>query len=161
MGTGSLRLLVCGSRDWALIPPIERAILAAKPLVVIEGCARGADTIAENIAGDNHIPLMHFPANWDRDGKAAGPLRNTAMLERGKPDLVLAFTPNITASKGTRNMVTQAKGKGVPILLYDGSLWSIDFGASQSTAVMDAINAIFCSCDPSDLINLEHVELGA
>ncbi len=37
------------------------------------------------------IPVMTFPADREKHGRAAGPIRNKQMLEEGKPDLVAAF----------------------------------------------------------------------
>jgi len=39
------------------------------------------------------------------------------MLDEGKPDLVLAFYTNIKNSKGTKNMINQAKKRGIVIIL--------------------------------------------
>lgn len=84
---------------------------------LIEGCAPGADTCAhdwglENLGPDYH---HHFPADWARYGRGAGPRRNQAMLDIGQPDLVVAFHNNLEASKGTKDMLTRAMGAGIPI----------------------------------------------
>jgi len=95
-----MRVLVCGL-------PITR---------LIEGCARGADHLAERYVQDNPsstITLMHFPADWYTHGKAAGPIRNKQMLVEGKPDLVIAFP----GGRGTANMVEQVRRAGVPLLI--------------------------------------------
>ena len=56
--------------------------------------------------------MRRFPADWDAHGKAAGPMRNAAMLEAareeaqqtGQPLLVAAFPGNT----GTADMVRKA-----------------------------------------------------
>lgn len=80
---------------------------------IIEGEARGADTLAKQWAEERYLPVEKYPANWDTHGKAAGPIRNKQMLTEGKPDLVIAFlAPN---SRGTANMISQAEKAGVPV----------------------------------------------
>ena len=114
-----MRLLVCGDRKWSDKAAIEREIRrfmhADGGLVVIEGEARGADLLAREVADELEIPVLTFPADWVKYGRAAGPIRNTQMLKEGKPDRVLAFHANILLSKGTKNMVAQAKQAGIPV----------------------------------------------
>lgn len=101
------------------------------PFVVIEGDATGADKIAGMWATQSplHPPpdedtgygcaeLMHecYPANWNKHGKAAGPIRNTQMLVEGKPTLVLAFSNDFSQSRGTNNMIEQAKKADLPVV---------------------------------------------
>lgn len=45
------------------------------------------------------------------------PIRNKQMLDEGKPDLVLAFHTDIENSKGTKNMIYQAKKRGIKVIL--------------------------------------------
>lgn len=107
-----MRILVCGSRDWtnrALLSTVLDTVKHREIIeVIIEGEATGADTMAREWAEDNGILVKKFPADWDRYGKAAGPIRNKQMLVEGKPDLVLAFTLDLASSRGTKNMVMQA-----------------------------------------------------
>jgi len=56
--------------------------------------------------------MCGYPANWDRDGKAAGPIRNKLMLDMHPGiRLVVAFS----GGRGTRNMVEQASKRGIQI----------------------------------------------
>lgn len=118
-----LRVLVCGARDYDnadLINQQLKILLEAYgPFILIEGEAKGADTIARRW-GDRHLPRMNiipFPAQWSRYGRGAGPIRNLQMLEQGKPDLVLAFGGK--KGTGTNHMVRIAKKAGVIIREYD------------------------------------------
>lgn len=78
---------------------------------IIEGEARGADTLARKYAEEHGIHVAPFPAQWDTHGKAAGPIRNAQMLREGQPELVIAFRgPN---NRGTQNMIDQARKAGV------------------------------------------------
>ena len=112
-----MRLLICGDRDWIDERLIYDEILALKPDVIIEGEARGADTIAMDIGNALGIKVLPFPADWGRYGRAAGQIRNTQMLVEGKPDKVLAFHDDIIRSKGTRNMIGQCIKKGIDVKL--------------------------------------------
>lgn len=64
------------------------------------------------------MQVMVFPAEWNRLGRTAGPVRNTQMLKEGKPDCALAFHPNLALSKGTKNMVNQLIKAGIPYLVF-------------------------------------------
>lgn len=112
-----MRVLVCGSRTFTRTNIIYTMLDGlymryGNDLVVIEGAAPGADTAAEQWAvsclpEDNHL---RFPADWDRYGKAAGPIRNKQMLVEGMPDEVWAFVDKpLNDSRGTANMVGQAE----------------------------------------------------
>lgn len=79
---------------------------------IIQGGATGADFLARQYADFQNIPVRTFEAEWDRLGKAAGPIRNRQMLDEGKPDIVVAFP----GGNGTADMVRQAKRAGVKVL---------------------------------------------
>lgn len=83
--------------------------------VIIHGSSRGADSMAGAFARWAGIPVLEFPADWSRDGKAAGPIRNARMLEDGRPDLVVAFA----GGKGTSDMVARARRAGVQVLIAE------------------------------------------
>lgn len=87
------------------------------PDLVIEGEAPGADTLAREAAEYFGIPVLAFPANWQKYGRAAGPIRNTEMLNEGKPDMVVAFHNDYLHSKGTKNMVEQALKRGLKVVI--------------------------------------------
>lgn len=111
------RAIVCGGRDFT---DKERAFTwldhyhkgSIKLDLVIHGGARGADTIAGQWAAERGVPVMMIPADWDRYGVAAGPIRNAKMLERGEPHFVIAMP----GGRGTRNMIEQAERLRVPVL---------------------------------------------
>jgi hypothetical protein len=84
-------------------------------IAIIEGNARGADTMAGVYATTWGLGLEVYPANWKKYNKAAGPIRNQQMLDEGKPDLVLAFHDNIDKSKGTKDMVARAEKAGIEV----------------------------------------------
>ncbi len=117
-----MRVIVCGDRKWgdgaggAAYRKV-RFVLEQLPkgTVIIEGGANGADTMGKNVAQELGFLVVEYPANWDYQHRAAGQIRNVAMLSDGKPDLVLAFHSNIKQSKGTAHMVERARKAGVKV----------------------------------------------
>lgn len=112
-----MRILVCGDRNWNDYDLIAQKLngIGAGPHIIIEGEARGADTMGARYAFTLNYTCLAYPADWTKYGRAAGHIRNTQMLVEGKPDLVLAFHDDIENSKGTKNMVNQAKKAGIPV----------------------------------------------
>ncbi len=126
------RVLVCGGRDFNDGPLLHRVMSKLcfdrkwimgdtndnwlPNITIIQGCARGADSLAENWADANFCKSLAFPANWNKHGKAAGYIRNKQMLDEGKPNLVVAFP----GGKGTAMMVKIAREAGVEVLEVTG-----------------------------------------
>ena len=115
------RVLVTGDRDWGKYDfsqcyrkMHDRLKNLPNGTVLIQGGATGADTMAKGIAQALGFIVITYDANWDHQHRAAGPIRNSAMLSDGKPELVLAFHDDIEGSKGTKDMVTKARKAGVP-----------------------------------------------
>ena len=71
---------------------------------IVSGGASGVDTLAEEYANLYQIPFKLFPADWEKYGKAAGPIRNQQMAEYG--NVLLAFD---RGTKGTKNMIETAR----------------------------------------------------
>jgi hypothetical protein len=111
------KILVCGSRDYEDYDKIEKTVrdFLTKDTIFIQGGAPGADTLAGQIARNNGVHCAQVDALWNSFGRAAGPLRNAAMLAL-EPEIVFAFYTNYAKSRGTKNMVKQAKGKGVRVV---------------------------------------------
>lgn len=131
VGVEVVRVLVCGSRDWIDHVPVCGALdmfarLHVEPgyrMGVVEGqCPTGgADRIAAWWATHRGLAVHHpVLADFGRLGPAAGPIRNSRMLEFG-PRVVFAFHPDLGSSRGTFDMVSKAQATGVPVLLYDGA----------------------------------------
>jgi hypothetical protein len=110
------RVLVCGGREFTDKDWLERVLDAMhteEPIgAIIEGEARGADKLAADWARSRGVSVLRFPANWSRDGKRAGPVRNQAMLDKGGPHIVVAFPGGI----GTMDMVRRSRRCGYPVM---------------------------------------------
>ena len=118
-----MKVLVCGGRkytDFRVVCDTLDRLHTEEPIsLIIEGGAKGADTMARNWGGFHRVPVKTFPADWDTHDLAAGPIRNKQMLDEGKPDLVVAFPTNgrLSESKGTANMVKQARARKVKTIV--------------------------------------------
>ena len=108
------RILICGDRnyqDWIKVQEYLDTI--SRTTIIIHGGARGADSLAGNLATSLKMKVIKFSADWDKYGKAAGVLRNQQMLDEGHPDLVVYFHKDIENSKGTRDMLKRATDSGI------------------------------------------------
>lgn len=102
-----MRVLVTGDRDWWDSNLIFAELDQLEPDVVIHGAARGADVMAGDWARLHSVVCISVPAQWNKHGRAAGPIRNQEMLAYS-PDFVLAFHDDIDHSRGTADMIRRA-----------------------------------------------------
>lgn len=119
-----MRIIVCGSRHWDDGDRIENVLAwYAKrgPVTVVHGDAPGADRLAGRAARKLGLSVEAHPAEWDKYGRRAGPIRNRKMLESGV-DLVLAFKNGFDRTfwtGGTEHMVSIALEQLVPVVVRD------------------------------------------
>lgn len=120
------RVLICGGRnfnDYEFLKKHVKLIVSRKKLldetfnaprdlVIIHGGARGADSLADDLANECGLQKEVYPANWEKYGKSAGYIRNQQMLNEGKPDLVIAFTGGV----GTNMMCDIAQKSGIEVV---------------------------------------------
>lgn len=112
------KVIIAGSRDieWY---NIERLMENAQANLgfshiseVVSGCAPGIDTLGIQWAEEKAIPIMRFPADWAKHGRAAGPIRNRQMAEYvGQSGYLVCVWDG--KSRGTRNMIEEAKRVGI------------------------------------------------
>lgn len=116
------RIIVCGGvhfNDYEdFINKMDPLVESYENVTLISGHAKGADTLAEKYASEKGIPIKVFPAEWTKYGKAAGPIRNRAMLDYAKEQnpVVVAFWNG--KSRGTGNMIKQAQKAGVECRIF-------------------------------------------
>ena len=127
-----LRLIVAGGRnflDYDVLSRVLQVWLARyaqesrkgdRPVIVISGHARGADTLGERFAREHGLGLEIYPADWKNQGKRAGFIRNSQMVATA--DAAVAFWDG--ASHGTLDTIRkmQAAGKDVTVYSYAGEL---------------------------------------
>lgn len=114
-----MRALVCGGRNYSdkarAYAELDRLLPLDGSLYLIVGSANGADRLAANWFWDrtDKVGIIdHYPAEWNKHGKAAGPIRNQKMIDSGKPELVIAFP----GGRGTADMIRRAEASGVPVV---------------------------------------------
>lgn len=117
----SLTVLVCGGRNWSdeskILTEFSFLTRSYSKITIVHGACRGADLMAEKVARSLNFETKAYPADWDKHGRAAGPIRNSQMLENEKIDYVLAFHSNIEESKGTKDMLNKVVKKNIPYKL--------------------------------------------
>jgi len=107
------RVIICGGRnfdDEDCVSDVMQEQLSDEEWTVITGGASGADSLAHKVAIHNGFATEVYPADWDKYGRSAGPMRNQQMIDTGV-DLVIAFP----GGRGTAHMVSIAKNKGVRV----------------------------------------------
>ena len=113
-------VLINGSREFSnysllegkcyeiLSPFIEKG----DKIIIVEGGARGADTLAGKFAKENNFELEIYKADWEHLGKKAGLLRNIEMVEGSrfghKPDILISFN---MGTRGTQHTIDYWKSK--------------------------------------------------
>lgn len=112
------RVIVFGGRDYADAENVARALGTVHErtdahgyaLVVVQGGAAGADSLARQWASAHGVRCETFPADWKTHGRAAGPLRNQAMLDAGA-----AYGVGFPGGRGTADMARRLRAAGVDV----------------------------------------------
>lgn len=111
---GNLRIVVTGGRNYQDAEGVWEVLNLLRPLEVAHGkCPTGVDSFTADWCRMSGTPVQEFPANWERYGRSAGPLRNTTMLFQFKPNLVVVFP----GGAGTRSCLEYAKKYLLPVVL--------------------------------------------
>lgn len=116
----AMRVIVTGTRHpfqfWIMWAELEYVLANFGPFTLVHGdCPTGADHYASVWAkgrADEGVVEEKFEANWNGEGRAAGPFRNQRMVAAGA-DLVLAF-PTVD-SRGTRHTMRLAREAGIEV----------------------------------------------
>lgn len=114
--------MVTGSRMWPERDAILQALFSVMEsdgdnVLVVGDCPSGADAMAKEIAeGELPFRVEVYRADWKRHGKAAGPIRNQAMVD-SKPDVCFAFP--FGESRGTRDAMSRAHAAGIEVRMVD------------------------------------------
>jgi YspA, cpYpsA-related SLOG family len=123
-----MRILVTGSRDWPYPEAVYRELsqaslnarVAGEIVTIVDGaCPTGADSHAHKwteLVYATEVNSERHPADWNAEGRAAGPLRNQRMVALGA-DLCIAFRLN--GSRGTTDCIQRAKAAGIPCRVID------------------------------------------
>ena len=129
MKKGNYNLGIVGSRHYDNYPEFSSVIknllsIYGIPTKVVSGghtdkygkIKLGTDTLAWKWAVENKIPIIEHNAEWDKYGRAAGPIRNQLIIN--DTDVLIAFIgPN---SVGTKHSISLAKKDPIiKIYTYD------------------------------------------
>jgi glycerophosphoryl diester phosphodiesterase len=108
-----MKVIIAGSRTITDYELVRRAVLASGMDIteVVSGGAKGVDRLGEQWARRNQRRYVVFPADWARQGTAAGYKRNEQMaLYAG--GLVAVWDG---VSPGTKHMIEIAKRNGLQV----------------------------------------------
>lgn len=117
-----MRVLVCGGREFdsreAVFSTLDHLHSIHGFTEVYHGAARGADRLVGAWARERGITCKPMAADWQNHGKAAGPIRNNAMLKQFRPDAVISFP----GGDGTKHMVQIAVRANLPVVTYHDTI---------------------------------------
>ena len=108
-----MRVIIAGSRGITDFSLVQEAITEScfEITEVVSGHARGVDALGEAWALKHGVKLKVFPANWDKYGPRAGPIRNGEMAEYAEALIALWDGK----SSGTESMIEKAQAKGLKV----------------------------------------------
>lgn len=118
---------VTGGRTYNKYRTITRIVTQLRDdyggkLVVVHGCAPGADSLASKACKVLGVAQRRFPANWEEHGTAAGPIRNRDMaaflrgrLDRGHEVMLISFP----GGTGTADMIAVSKKLEIEVIDHE------------------------------------------
>jgi hypothetical protein len=115
-----MKTIIAGSRDIDIpLAALNDAVIMSGFDIteVVSGTARGIDRTGELWAEWKGVPVARFPANWEKNGKAAGYLRNDAMARYA--DALVAVWDG--KSKGTKHMIDLARKREIEVYVHNAS----------------------------------------
>ena len=114
------KVIIAGGRNFndfqKLCSTMDHLLQNKTDITIISGGARGADTLGEKYARLREYKLIVMKADWDKNGKRAGFLRNMEMLNI--TDGVVCFWNG--KSRGTGHMIniTISRRKEPRVIYY-------------------------------------------
>lgn len=114
-----MKVIIAGSRTFTNSPELfkfcDLILSSHDEIEVVSGGASGPDKFGEMWAERSEHKVTVMPAEWNKHGKSAGPIRNQEMAEYA--DALIAFWDG--ESRGTKNMIEEARKKKLsPIIVY-------------------------------------------
>lgn len=113
-----MKIIIAGGRDYET-PPGNKHSKQIRLLLddnkcneIVSGGCTGADNFGEWMAENLYIKIKRFKANWEKYGKAAGPMRNEKMAQYVGSSGGCILLPG---GKGTANMKKNAEKYGLKI----------------------------------------------
>lgn len=114
-----MKVVIAGSRNFKKYDLIEQVVedvikRGINITEVVSGGARGVDTMGEAWAVKKGVNVKRYPAEWNKYGLSAGPIRNRQMGDYA--DALIAIWDG--TSSGTKNMIDYAKEKNLLVFVY-------------------------------------------
>ena len=120
-------LLIAGSRDYTdykefrtVTDHLLSLVQDEYDVLIIEGEARGTDSLARMYAEERGYDIAPYPAHWDTYGRSAGYYRNELMVSE------LSLYPHRAAlffwdcqSRGTRHCISEVQKAGIDYKIFD------------------------------------------
>jgi hypothetical protein len=122
-----MKCIIAGSRSITSYQTVKAAIESCPWLdevtEVVTGGAQGVDTLGDNWAWCQKIDRTIMKANWEKHGKAAGPIRNKRMADYVGPfgGLILVWDGQSAGSKNMKHLMRNS-----------GHVWEVIIGRTES-----------------------------
>lgn len=116
-------IVVSGYREYhdylktiELFRVVLHAIRDYEPIILVGDC-RGVDKYITEFATQTDMLHKIYPADWNANGKAAGPIRNKKMLQDSLvvPHHMLVAVDH-PKSKGTKGIINEAVDMGISVI---------------------------------------------
>lgn len=108
-----MKVAVIGSRTFNDYNEVKNVLSTIKITLLVSGGAKGADSLGERYAKENNIETKIFYPDWGKNGRKAGFLRNTDIINEA--ELVIAFWDG--QSKGTKDSLDKALKNNKKVLI--------------------------------------------
>ena len=111
-----MKVIIAGSRDITDFKTVNDVVQPYLKNIteIVCGCANGVDKLGWEIGEISDTPVKFFPADWNKHGKAAGPIRNKQMAEYADAAIVIH-----NGSRGSLNMIEQMKKLNKPVFVKE------------------------------------------
>lgn len=137
-----MKIAISGSRtftDRQLVAGVVDELVNRGHTILVGDAPEGVDVFVREYAESYETELelepgsLHkiFRADWTQYGKAAGAIRNTAMLAEAD-GFIAIFTPG-RRTPGTQNALTAAERLGLPRRVYHYAQWTKYPGNAERT----------------------------
>jgi hypothetical protein len=118
------KIIIAGTRTFSNYKLLESTLdeflktYEGEEIVIISGCADGADSLGEKYARKRKLEVIKMPADWKNLGKAAGMIRNEDMAKIG--DILIAFwDQKSTGTEGMIDLAYKYKLEEVRVINYE------------------------------------------
>lgn len=112
-----MKTIIAGSRNCSEYDVAISAFQECpfKVSLIVSGGAKGVDKMGESLATELQLPLVVFHANWEGEGRKAGPLRNIRMGDYA--DALIAIWDG--KSTGTKHMIDYMIKLKKPVFIWN------------------------------------------